>query len=164
LKQINRVQAVVGFTITTADDGLARKLEPGASPPSRRFAAMRALATEGIPTGVAMMPILPFIEDNEENIRAIIAEAHANGASYITPWFGMSLRDRQRAYYYAQLDRLFPGLSSRYERAYGEHYEAATPNAARLYQLCNVLCQQYQLDTRTPAYTPLPETQQLTLF
>ena len=164
LKEINREQAVVGFTITTTDDELAHKLEPGASLPSRRFAAMRALAAEGIPTGVSMMPILPFIEDNEENIRAIVTQAHANGASYITPWLGMSLRDRQRAYYYAQLDRLFPGIRPRYERAFGERYEAPVPNAAQLYPLFNDLCQQYQLATRTPAYIPQPETQQLALF
>ena len=164
LKEINRVQAVVGFTITTADDVLAHKLEPGAALPSQRFAAMRALAAEGITTGVAMMPILPFIEDSEENIRTIVTQAVANGASYITPWFGMSLRDRQRAYFYTQLDRLFPGIRQRYERAFGDRYEAPAPNAAQLYQLFNTLCQQYQLATRTPAYKPQPVIQQPTLF
>ena len=63
---------------------------------------MRVLADHGIPTGVAMMPILPFIEDNEENVTSIVLRAHACGATFIVPWFGMSLRDRQRAYYYDQ--------------------------------------------------------------
>ena len=70
------------------------------------LAAGEELAAEGILTGVMMMPILPFIEDTEENITAIVERTPASGGSYIIPWFGMSLRDRQRAYYYDQLDRL----------------------------------------------------------
>ncbi len=64
-----------------------------------------------------MMPILPFIEDNAENIAGIVAQAAAAGASYIMPGFGMTLRDRQRATYYDQLDRLFPGLREQYDGA-----------------------------------------------
>ena len=106
LCQINRVYAAVSFTITTADDELAKKLEPGAPLVSERFRAMKTLADHDIHTGVTMMPILPFIEDDEENIRRIVEQAHAHGAAYIIPWFGMSLRDRQRAYYYDKLDVL----------------------------------------------------------
>ena len=112
--------AAVSFTITTADDDLGKKLEPGAPLVSRRFAAMAQLAAAGIMTGVLLMPVLPFIEDNAENITAIVTRAHECGASYILASFGMTLRDRQRAYYYAQLDRLFPGLRQQYERQYRE--------------------------------------------
>jgi len=69
-----------------------------------------------------MMPILPFIEDTEENIAQIVTRAHECGVTYIVPWFGMSLRDRQRAYYYDELARLFPGLRRRYEARYGNQY------------------------------------------
>ncbi|MCJ7717941.1 MAG: radical SAM protein, partial [Anaerolineales bacterium] len=65
LKEINGVYTAVSFTITTADDELARILEPGAPLPSLRFQAMRELADAGILTGVTMMPILPFLEDSE---------------------------------------------------------------------------------------------------
>ena len=98
LADIGRVYAAVSFTVTAADDDLSRKLEPGAPPTSKRFAALAALAARGIYTGVTMMPILPFIEDNAENIAGIVAQAAAAGASYIMPAFGMTLRDRQRAY------------------------------------------------------------------
>jgi DNA repair photolyase len=164
LRQIHRVYAAVGFTIATADDDLAHKLEPGAPFPSRRFKAMQALAAEGILTEVSMMPILPFIEDNADNLRAIVSQAHDNGAKYIIPWISVTLRDRQRAHYYTQLDRLFPGLRQRYERAYGERYEAVPPNAKRLWQFFNELCQQVGLATRIPVYTPEPVTKQLSLF
>ena len=64
LLAINRTRAVVSFTITTADDDLARQVEPGAPPPSARFRAMATLAERGIPTGVLLMPVLPFLEDS----------------------------------------------------------------------------------------------------
>jgi len=119
LREINRVQATVSYTITTADDALAKKLEPGAPLVSARFKAMSILAANGIHTGITMMPILPFIEDNVENISRIVSKGVQCGATYVIPWFGMSMRDRQRAYYYAKLDELFPGLRRRYERRYG---------------------------------------------
>jgi DNA repair photolyase len=99
LQQIARVYAAVTLTITTAADRLAKLVEPGAPPSSRRFQAIRTLNENGILSGVAMMPVLPFIEDNEENITAIVEQAHAAGAAYILPAFGLSCRDRQRAYY-----------------------------------------------------------------
>lgn len=113
---INRVQARISFTVTTADDALAAKLEPGAPLPSRRYAAMARLAERGVPTGVLLMPVLPFIEDNEENIRGVVERAADAGASYILAAFGMTMRDRQRTYFYQRLDELFPGMRRRYER------------------------------------------------
>ncbi len=158
-----RARAAISFTITTADDGLAAKVEPYAPRPSARFAAMRALAERGILTGVTMMPILPFIEDNETNIRQIVTQAHANGAAYIIPSFGMTLRDRQRAYYYEQLDKHFPGLRARYERACGERYSCSARNADRLRRRFHQLCEQHGIAPQMPPYPPLAASQ-MTLF
>jgi DNA repair photolyase len=159
LCQINRVYAAVSFTVTTADDELGQKLEPGAPLVSERFRAMKVLADHGIHTGVTMMPILPFIEDDEENVRRIVEQAHTHGAAYIIPWFGMSLRDRQRAYYYDRLDELFPGLRRKYERTFGDRYTCAAPNVDRLRQVFDELCQQYGMATRMERYQRVTGTQ-----
>ena len=152
LRRINEVYTAVSFTITTADDQLAKKLEPGAPLPSARFRAMKTLAENGILTGVAMMPILPFIQDNAANIAAIVTQAHENGAAYILPSFGVTLRDRQRAYYYNQLDRHFPGLRQRYERQFGNQYFAPANNYEKLKVVFEELCAQYGLATRIRPY------------
>ena len=110
LRRINEVHASVCFTVTTADDELGKKVEPGAPLVSDRFRAARVLAEQGIQVGLTLMPVLPFIEDNEENIAAIMARAHENGVSFVVPWFGMSMRRGQREYFYRKLDELFPGL------------------------------------------------------
>ena len=159
LKQISQVYAAVSFTITTADDALGKKLEPGAPLVSQRFAAMKTLADHGILTGVTMMPILPFIEDSEENIRAIVELAHAHGARYIIAAFGMTLRDRQRAYYYDKLDRLFPGLRQQYEKQFGERYSAPANNARQLEKLFREWCDRYGIAARMPHYAPRQATQ-----
>jgi len=164
LQVIGKVYAAVSFTITTTDDDLARKIEPGAPLPSARLKALQALSAAGVYTGVTMMPILPYIEDTEHNIEAIVRRAHECGASYVIPWFGMSLRDRQRAHYYDKLDKLFPGLRAQYENRYGERYECAVGNAAQLAQAFAELCAQYGLASRMKHYTPEPMVAQLSLF
>jgi DNA repair photolyase len=163
LRAISRVYATVSFTITTADDALAAQVEPRAPRPAARFAAMRALAEAGIQTGVTLMPVLPFIEDNEKNLTAIVEGAAASGATYILPWMGMSLRDRQRAYYYRQLDRRFPGLRARYERTYGDRYACDVPHAARLYRHLETLCERHEIALHLPPYAP-QAARQLSLF
>ena len=160
--------ASVCFTVTTTDDELASKIEPGAPPPSRRLAAAKALAERGIPVGIMLMPVLPFIEDNEANITAIVTSAREAGAQCILPWFGMSLRQGQREYYYRQLDRLFPGLRPRYERQYGDRYDCPCNNANRLAQQFEALCAQYGILTTASAWPktrePEGQAQQLQLF
>ena len=159
LRAIGQLYAAISFTITTADDELGKKVEPGAPLVSRRFAAMARLAGASLLTGVLLMPVLPFIEDHPENIRAIVTRAKECGASYILASFGMTLRDRQRAYYYAQLNRLFPGLQQQYERQYGNRYSAPARGAARLEQVFKETCERHGIATRMPFYQPAPPLQ-----
>jgi len=163
LCEINGRYAATTFTITTADDELAKKLEPGASLVSDRLKAMRVLADHGIHTGVTLMPVLPFIEDNEENITQIVHKAREHGAAYIIPSFGMTLRDRQRAYYYGKLDRLFPGLRKKYEHRFGNQYHCAANNAEQLGRLFYKLCDRYGIATRMTPYES-ETAAQLSLF
>ena len=131
---------------------MSKRLEPGAPVSSRRLAALQTLSHCGILAGVALMPVLPFIEDTEENIRAVVRLAQSAGAKYILPAFGMTLRDRQRRYYYAKLDRLFPGLRPRYEKAFGERYSAPARNARHLGQVFAEMCRELGMATKIPVF------------
>jgi DNA repair photolyase len=154
LCEINQVYAAVTFTITTADDILGKKIEPGAPRVSARFQAMQILAEHGILTGVTLMPVLPFLEDNVENIRQIVTRAHDSGASYIIPSFGMTLRDRQRDYYFQKLDLLFPGLRRKYEKEFGYQYRVSVNNADKLEKEFRTLCDHFGIATRIPQFQP----------
>jgi DNA repair photolyase len=164
LVEINRVHAAICFTITTAEDDLGKQLEPGAPLVSARLRAMKILAEHGITVGVTLMPVLPFLEDNPKNITDIVELAEENGASFIIPWFGMSMRDRQRAYYYDQLDRLFPGLRQKYEQRFGERYSCPAIHASDLGRLFNELCARNNIATHIPLYTPAVKVAQPSLF
>lgn len=152
LRSIAEVYGAVSFTITTADDALAAKLEPGAPRPSTRFQAMYQLAEVGILTGVTMMPILPFLEDDPDNIRQIVGKAKLNGASYIIPAFGVSLRPGSREYYYQKLDILFPGIKEKYIRAFGESYQCGAPNWLELTEVFKEEMSAAGLDSKIPIF------------
>ena len=155
LQRISQVYAAVSFTITTADDALGKRLEPGASRVSDRLRAMKAFADVGLYTGIIMMPILPFLEDNEENISQIVKLAHEHGAKYIIPAFGMTLRTGSRDYYYEKLDLLFPGVRQKYERKFGYRYQIDANNAHKLDRLFRELCGQYGIATRITPFKPI---------
>jgi DNA repair photolyase len=167
LKEINQVYAAVSFTITAADDALAKQVEPGAPPSSARFATMRTLAEAGIHTGVTMMPILPFIEDTEENVTQLVEMAHEAGAEYILPWFGMTLRAGSRDWYYDQLDKRFPGVKQKYIKQFGGRYECNSPDWRKLDEVFQKLVNKYGIKTQMPIFTPekiTKESKQLRLF
>ena len=153
-QQIRRTYCAISMTVTTTDDLLAKIIEPGAPLPSQRMAAVRSLSQAGILTGITLMPVLPFIEDNEDNIRAVLTSAAENGAKYILLGLGMSIRDRQRDYFYNKLDLHFPGLRQRYQSAYGDRYNCPVPNARSLEALVNRLCRQLNLLQVMPVYQP----------
>jgi DNA repair photolyase len=163
LRRIGRVYATVSITITTTDEKLAKILEPGAPVVSRRLEAIRVLSSNGILTGVTMMPILPFLEDNEENITEIVRQAGEAGAAYIIPVFGMSLRAGSREYFYGKLDRSFPGLRRKYEQIFGMQYQCPANQAQILRRRFHELCDQCGIATSIQPYSTKPASQ-LTLF
>lgn len=131
------------MTITTAYDSLCRLIEPNVSVSSERFEALAKMSDSGLFTGITLMPVLPFIEDTEDNILKIVRTAHECGVKIIYPAFGMTLRMNQRDHYYKKLDALFPGLSDKYRSRYGERYNCTSPNAKKLWKVFAAECEKY---------------------
>ena len=157
-------------TITTPDDELSSKIEPGAPVSSRRFALIRTLADQGIFCGILLMPVLPFIEDNEESIRKLVILAGENGARFIYPAFGMTLRQNQRDYYYQKLGQLFPGrdLVQQYRSRFGANYNCTSPKARSLWHIFTRECRDrgilYNMQDIIHAYKKPYHYTQLSLF
>ena len=164
LQEINKTYASTAITITTSDDQLAKIIEPSAPSPTERFKALGILSTLGICTSITMMPILPFLEDTEKNILDIVNKADYYGVKHIVPWIGMSLRDRQRDYYYTALDRKFPGLRTKYEKRYGNRYTCNSPNAKKLYSILAEACNKYNISMNMPYYEEKITTVQLDML
>jgi DNA repair photolyase len=126
---------------------LGRIIEPGASSSSERFNAIKTLADAGIYCGVLLMPVLPFLNDTAENIISIIEMAKKAGAKYIIGWMGMTLRDKQRDYYYEKLDKHCPGVKSNYLARYGNQYSITVPDGIKLHSLFNATCKEFGIAT-----------------
>lgn len=143
LKAINdQTKCVVQMTLTTYDENLCRKLEPNVSTTQERVAALKKLHRAGIPTIVWLCPVLPFINDTEENIKGILnycIEAKVYGI--ICFGMGLTLREGNREYFYRQLDRLFPGMKERYMQSYGMKYQLNSPNNDTLMNLFHQVCE-----------------------
>ena len=163
LQQISQVYTAVSFTITTADDELGKKVEPGAPKPSDRLKAIEQLAGRGIYTGILMMPVLPYVQDIEANIRELVNRAAESGAQYILASFGVTLRDRQRVYYYKELDKQFPGVSQQYQQSFGGDYFAPVREYEQLKAVFKDACAAVGMARRiTPFLQPIAK--QLSLF
>ena len=145
LDEINRsAKCVVQMTLTTYDDDLCRILEPNVCNTKRRIEVLEKMRERGIPTVVWMTPILPFLNDTEENITSILNECARVGVKGVIDFgMGLTLREGDREYYYAALDRHFPGMKERYITRYGNAYELPSPNAKKLKAVFRQICREH---------------------
>ncbi|MBE5943822.1 MAG: radical SAM protein [Lachnospiraceae bacterium] len=145
LEKINKkTKCVVAMTLTTFDEELSKKLEPNVCTTKERFEVLMAMKERGIPTIVWLAPFLPFINDTEENLRGLMDYCIKAGVYGIMNFgIGLTLRDGNREYFYAQLDKLFPGMKEKYMRTYGDAYEVTSPDNDRLMKIFVELCQEH---------------------
>ncbi len=142
LKSINdKTKAVVQMTMTTYDETLCKILEPNVSTTKERFETLLQFKEAGIPTVVWLTPILPFINDTEENIRGILEYCVEAGVKGIICFgMGVTLRDGDREYFYKALDKHFPGIKNKYIRTYGNAYDIPSPNNENLLEIFKEVC------------------------
>lgn len=137
-----QAKCVVQMTLTTFDESLCRIVEPNVCTTQARYAALKTLQANGIPTVVWMDPILPFLNDTMENLRGILdlcIDAGVAGIICFGP--GLTLREGNRAYFYDKLDQHFPGMKATYIRAFGNAYELPAPHFGALRSLLETTCQ-----------------------
>ncbi|MDR2971966.1 MAG: radical SAM protein [Bacteroidales bacterium] len=149
LLSINKkASCVVQMTLTTFDENLCKIIEPNVCGTRRRFEVLKIMRDNGIKTIVWLTPLLPFINDTEENLRGILnycIEAGVYGIVFFGA--GVTLREGDREYYYSKLDEHFPGLKKVYQKKYGNNYIVTSNNNDTLskifYETCskhNIVC------------------------
>ena len=171
LDEINReAKCVVQMTLTTYDDDLCRLIEPNVCSTRRRIEVLREMQKRGIPTVVWLTPILPFINDTAENVRSILEACIETGVKGVICFdMGVTLREGDREYFYAALDRHWPGLKQKYIERYGSDYNVPSPNAKELMELFREMCRSagmmYKPDDCFEYMCTLPEKyRQLSIF
>ncbi|MBD5548585.1 MAG: radical SAM protein [Lachnospiraceae bacterium] len=147
LNSINKkAKCVVQMTLTTYDEELCKILEPNVCTTKRRFEVLQIFRENGIPTVVWMSPFLPFINATRENVEGILDYCIRAGVYGIICYgIGMTLREGNREYFYAKLDRHFPGVKEMYQRRYGHAYEITSSKNAELMKLLHDTCKKHKI-------------------
>lgn len=147
LEKINRkTKCVVCMTLTTFDEELCKVIEPNVCTTRERFEVLMEMKKRNIPTIVWLTPILPFINDTEENIRGILdycVQAGVHGI--INMGMGLTLRSGSREYFYKMLDEKFPGLKKKYMETYQDSYELLSPENEKLTKIFTEICDENQI-------------------
>lgn len=173
LKRIHeKTKCVVQMTLTTYDEELCKKLEPNVSTTKERFEVLKILRDAGIPTVVWLCPILPFINDTMENLEGLLRYCmEAKVVGILNFGMGLTLREGNREYFYAQLDHLFPNMKERYQKVYGNQYSILSPRNKELmtyfHQTCEthgILHDNYKIFTYLQTFEEKTQKVQLSLF
>ncbi|WP_312071567.1 SPL family radical SAM protein [Anaerotignum propionicum] len=107
----------IASTITTANETLQRKLEPGGVSPLRRFLMLKEFAKTKASTAVHMMPLLPLLTDGEENLNAVFSQARDVHVDYLLAGL-LYLRGETKQVFYHFLKKEYPNLLGEYRILY----------------------------------------------
>jgi DNA repair photolyase len=145
LKDIsNDTWCCVSYSFSTVDPDLARLIEPKAPSPKRRMEAIKILSENGILSGLAYMPIIPFISDSKEQIEETFAMAKEHGAAYVLP-SSMTMEDQQSDWFIAFLREEFPELPKKYEELYRGKYSPPGSYMKELMEKVNALAMKHEM-------------------
>ena len=159
---------IVKMSITVADDELSKLLEPNVATTSQRFEALGRLAGEGIFCGVLIMPMLPFITDDTENLVKLLRLIKEAGADFVYTYMGMTLRPGSREHFYKELDSRLPEIKEKYIKRFGMRKHCQSQNSKKLWTTleseCEYLGLLYDMKAITHRYKAGYGSRQLTLF
>ena len=115
----------VNFSISTLDESIWKRIEPATARPQKRLEAMKLLSERGIRCGVLLAPVLPGLTDDPAGLRAVVAAAADNGASFVHDNV-LYLRPGTREWFMPFLREAYPHLAERYARDYRGSYAPKT--------------------------------------
>jgi len=149
LKKINETtKCVVEITMTTYNDNLTKLIEKNVATTKERFEILKIMRDNNIPTVIWLTPLLPFINDNFENIKGILNYAiEAKVYGIICFGIGLTLREGNREFFYKNLDKDFPKLKEKYIKKYGDKYQLISDNNMKLMSYFYNTCKENNIET-----------------
>ena len=134
----------ISVSLISTDAELLRRVEPWAPPPLVRLEVLRRLAEAGLDVGLAILPILPGLTDDEATLDALLSRAGAAGARRFNAGL-LFLRSPTRERFLAFLDREFPRHAEAYRRAYSVRAYLTGPYRDRVLARVDRLAEKYGL-------------------
>lgn len=142
----------VGLNVSAGltDDSLWRSVEPGTPAPGRRLDVCAALTDHGLPCGVLMGPVIPFLSDSPAQLDAAVRQIAQAGATHVTP-IVLHLRPGTREWFLRWLRETHPELTGRYAAMYSRGAYAPREYQAAIAARVGELAQRYGVGRRSPA-------------
>ena len=109
----SKTNSAVTPTITTLDIDLAGKLEPGAPSPNERLEAIESLTSNGVPVGLRLDPLIPFLNDDAGSIKNVLCEAYARGVRFV-----VTSTYKARPLDFRRMTNVFTELEDKWRRLY----------------------------------------------
>ena len=153
-KIASRNDVHINITLTTLSSQLAGSLEPRASAPWRRLAAVKALSKAGLSVGVMVMPILPWITDGPDELEALVRQVKRRGAGYLASRVLFVTSSIEKVWF-PFLEEHFPALVSTYRGLYRRPHTRLDAYRRRLADLMGELCHKHGLEPKPPPGKPL---------
>ncbi len=153
----------VGFSVTTLDAKLAKKMEPQAASPKERLRAMKILSDAGVYVGLMVMPIIPRLTDTDEQLGSLLEQGRAHGARFAHANV-LHLRHEPKRRFMPWLAEEFPELVQEYSAVYGEtayHHETYRQAVHERFERLKL---RYGYDPIEPPRPPRRNFEQLNLF
>lgn len=154
LQKINdQNRTIVNFSFSCMDEKISAIFEPGVPSPERRMQSIERFKKAGIPCGIFLMPVIPFITDTPDKIRDVLAKAKEVGVDYIL-FSGMTLKDGRQKQFFMDTIRLhFPQFETDYHFIYsggnqwgqarGDYYDS-------IHQTFFALAKEFKIPIRMP--------------
>ncbi|UCE05737.1 MAG: radical SAM protein [bacterium] len=155
LKQINKqTRAIVNFSFSSMDDEISAIFEPGVPSPIRRLETIVKFKQAGIPCGLFLMPVIPFITDTPEQIEQVFIKAKEIGVDYVI-FSGMTMKDgRQKQYFFNILKEHYPDLITEYQHIFqaNEWGQATDEYYASIHRTFLPIARKYKIPIRIPLH------------
>ena len=154
LREINhQTKAMVSFSFSSVNEKNSVLFEPGAAAPAKRLQAIDILRNNGISSGAYLMPVIPYITDNLENIEESFKQIKNAGGQYVISGSMTLKTGKQKQYFDEIIAKHFPNLVQAYNKTYdgnewGNPYPAYTE---KIYDIFNQAAAKYQMPKRIPA-------------
>lgn len=146
----------LAFTITSMDPKIVKFLEPRTATSQQRIEAIRffKIYAPHVKVGVNFMPIVPMLEDSDENLEDVIRNASEAGVDYVLFAPGVTLRDKQADFFLTRLQQVYPQIYPEFVKNFGPK----SPPNKNYYETMNLkminFCQKYNLSMRVPRWIP----------
>lgn len=144
IDELSRITYInVAATVTTTDEELRERLEPGSRPSGKRFEMLKQFKKTNASVGLHVMPIIPYLTDSHENLESICYNAHHAGVDYMLPGT-LYLRGKTKGYFLEFIKNEYPHL---YNDVFSLYKTGGTSKEYKegLYKTVNELRWKYKL-------------------